>query len=70
MPFYWQWPDLAKSRAEAARRRQMPEWQEEIASTAPVYLEELQRLFPGALTYRERTLGLVKSYSVYRPFRS
>lgn len=70
MPFYWQWPDWAKSRAEAARRRRMPEWQEEIASTAPVYLEEFELLFPGALIYRERTLGLVKSYSAYRPCRS
>ena len=68
LPFHWQWPDWAKARAEGIRRRHMPEWQEEMAATEPVYEEEMRGLFPGGLTYRERIFGLVKSFALYRPF--
>jgi hypothetical protein len=68
MPYYWQWPAWAKAKAEDIRRQRIPEWHEEMASTEPVYEEEMRALFPGGLTYREWTLGMVKSFALYRPF--
>lgn len=68
LPYYWQWPDWAKARAESIRQRQMPDWHEEMASTEPLHEEEMRSLFPGGWTYRECTLGMVKSVALYRPF--
>lgn len=68
LPGYWRWPDWARARADRIRREHLPEWHEEVASTAPVHEEEMGRLFPEGSTYRERVLGLVKSYALYRPF--
>ncbi len=70
LPLYWQWPGWARAWIDGYRRRRMPDWHDEIASTEPVPEAELGELFPGGLIYRERVFGFVKSFACYRPFPS
>jgi hypothetical protein len=69
MPFYWQWPSWAKALAGTVRKRRLPEWEEEIRFTEPVYEAEMLSLFPEGRIYRERIFGMVKSYALYRPYK-
>ena len=68
LPFYWSWPRWAQARAEATRRHRHPEWYEEMQTTVAVDESEMLTLFPGSAIYRERVMGLVKSFTMYRKF--
>jgi len=67
MPGWWRYPPAVQNwfinrwqnNGRAFRANQM-------RTTHPVYLDELQSLFAGASIFRERIAGFTKSVSVYR----
>jgi hypothetical protein len=69
MPFWWFYPDRLRSSILSRWRERRPAWTEMVATTDVVTLPELRGLFPDAQLWVERSLGLPKSYTCYRPAR-
>jgi hypothetical protein len=67
-PFYWQWPSCLHSVADRIYGRNA-EWRHFVETTAAITDKELKSLFVECNIHHERVFGVVKSFSVYRPYQ-
>ena len=66
MPFWWAYPEPVRAWFLARWRRRLPAWSEMVATTTVIRRADLQRMFPDAQIWTERTAGLPKSYVALR----
>jgi hypothetical protein len=66
LPFYWKWPGVLHRAADRIYGRHA-EWRQFVETTVGITEKELKALFIDCNIHREKLLGAVKSFSVYRP---
>jgi hypothetical protein len=69
VPFWWAFPQWARSRLIERWRAKVPAWAEMIEGTRVIKREKLQALFPDGTITTERFAGIPKSYEVLRDGR-
>lgn len=66
MPFWWFYPERLRAKLIRRWKNKLPAWTEMIEGTRLVELQALQSLFPGGDILVERSMGIVKSYTIYK----
>ncbi|MBA2127416.1 class I SAM-dependent methyltransferase [Hyphomicrobium methylovorum] len=66
MPLWWFYSEALREKYLRRWKEKMPEWTEMVAGTRVIEKRSLITMFPDAKIFVERSLGIVKSYTVYR----